>query len=133
MEKRLEKLWKLVQAPLAKMGARTKGQWAENLAERYLENQGLTLLERNFSCKGGEIDLIMEQGEILVFVEVRYRKDSNPLETINRPKERRIILCAEKYLLNYPSSLYPPCRFDVVVIQEQPIEKIEWIPDAFRP
>lgn len=133
MEKRLEKLWKLVQAPLAKMGAKTKGQWAENFAERYLETQGLILLERNFSCRGGEIDLIMEHGEILVFVEVRYRKNSNPLETINRPKERRIILCAEKYLLSYPSSLYPPCRFDVVAIQEQPIEKIEWIPDAFRP
>ncbi len=133
MEKFLEKLWEAAKIALKNSGARTKGKWAENLAEHYLELQGLTLLERNFSCKGGEIDLIMEQGETLVFVEVRYRKENNPLETINRPKERRIILCAEKYLLNYPPALYPPCRFDVVIIQSQPIEKIEWIPDAFRP
>ena len=133
MEKIIKKLWETAQIALKKSGARTKGQWAENIAERYLEMQGLTLLERNFSCKGGEIDLIMEHGEILAFVEVRYRKESNPLETINRPKEKRIILCAEKYLLNYPTALYPPCRFDVVIIQSQPIEKIEWIPDAFRP
>lgn len=133
MEKIIEKLWETAKIALKKSGARTKGQWAENLAERYLELQGLTLLERNFSCKGGEIDLIMEHGEVLVFVEVRYRKENNPLETINRQKERRIILCAEKYLLNYPPALYPPCRFDVVIIQAQPIEKIEWIADAFRP
>lgn len=129
---KLKQLWQLARLSLANSGAKTKGQWAENFAERYLELQGLSLLERNFTCRGGEIDLIMEHGEILVFVEVRYRKDSNPLETINRSKERRIIQCAEKYLLNYPAHLYPPCRFDVVVIQEQPIERIEWISDAFR-
>jgi|WetSurMetagenome_2_1015567.scaffolds.fasta_scaffold05393_6 putative endonuclease len=133
MEKFLEKLWESAKIALKKSSARTIGQWAENFAERYLELQGLTLIERNFSCKGGEIDLIMEHGNILVFIEVRYRKESNPLETINRAKERRIIHCAEKYLLHYPSGLYPPCRFDVVIIQAQPIEKIEWIPDAFRP
>lgn len=132
MEKRLEKLWETATIALSKSGAHTKGQWAEHLAARYLEWQGLTLLERNFVCKGGEIDLIMEHGETLVFVEVRYRQQHNPLETINRHKERRIISCAEKYLLNYPPALYPPCRFDVVIIQTQPSKKIEWIADAFR-
>jgi len=68
---KLKQLWQLARLSLANSGAKTKGQWAENFAERYLELQGLSLLERNFTCRGGEIDLIMEHGEILVFVEVR--------------------------------------------------------------
>ncbi|MCU7799815.1 MAG: YraN family protein [gamma proteobacterium symbiont of Lucinoma myriamae] len=70
-----------------------KGQYAENLALNYLQEQGLTRLQENFSCKHGEIDLIMRDNEFIVFIEVRYRKKTqfgHPLETINYAKQKRI-------------------------------------------
>jgi putative endonuclease len=112
-----------------------RGQWAEDLACNYLCQQGLQLLARNYSCQMGEIDLIMQQGEFLVFVEVRYRRSSrygSSLESIDFRKQQHLIMAATDYLSTY-SRTQPPCRFDVVAISGNPDQvQIQWLTDAFR-
>ena len=115
---------------------RQQGQSVEQLTRRYLESQGLDFKEANYQCKTGELDLIMTDGEILVFVEVRYRKNPefcNPLETITRAKQRKIIRTASHYLLTRFKSHNIACRFDVVGVSEQSPGKLDfdWIPQAF--
>lgn len=108
---------------------RDRGFSAEGAACRHLERQGLSLRERNFLARRGEIDLIMQDGDTLVFVEVRYRaSDSHgsALESIGPSKQRRLIHAARYYLQR--SRLDCPCRFDVVAITG---ETIEWISNAF--
>ena len=110
------------------------GQYAEEQARTHLERQGLRLLERNYRCRQGEIDLIMRDGEALVFIEVRYRKSAafgSAIETVTAQKQRRLLATARHYLqANRASS---PCRFDVVGITGQsPGTQIEWIKDAFH-
>ncbi len=111
-----------------------QGRSGENLACRYLQAQGLTLVERNFRCKCGELDLIMRDGPHLVFVEVRYRRDSRrgaPAETVTGGKRRRIIKTASYYLQRHPCDL--PCRFDIIAItQREGRDALEWIKDAFQ-
>ncbi len=100
---------------------------------RHLLAQGLQLLERNFRSRGGEIDLIMRQGNTLVFVEVRYRQScryGSPVETVTATKQRRLTTAASHYLQSRNLDL--PCRFDVVGISGPQQEKIEWIRDAFQ-
>jgi putative endonuclease len=114
--------------------ARTQqlGNHAEHQALSYLEQQGLTLLQRNYRWKGGEIDLIMQDQNSLVFVEVRYR--SNPyfadaLASIGYHKQQRLIRTAQRYLQrNYRSGL--ACRFDVIGIDAQ--QHCTWIKNAFN-
>ncbi len=110
------------------------GKQAENLACHYLEQRGLSLIERNFRSRRGEIDLIMRSAEQLVFVEVRYRKQSRfgtPADTVNVAKQRRLISCANTYLQKNPLPL--PARFDVVSIEQKGSSTIvNWIADAFR-
>ena len=111
----------------------TAGDEAEQMACRYLEGQGLVLRERNYRCRRGEIDLIMQAGNQLVFVEVRYRKNSrygSAAESITATKQARIINAASHYLQRLPGE--PGCRFDVVAISGNRGERINWIPDAFR-
>ena len=107
---------------------------AEDLACSYLEEQGLSLITANYSCKLGEIDLIMKDQDVLVFVEVRYRKDSDygdGAETITRFKQNKIKKAATFYLQE--NDLYDkvPCRFDVVSVSGSWQEKFCWIKDAF--
>ena len=110
------------------------GQQAETLACHYLEQQGLSLIKRNYRTRRGEIDLIMRSADCLVFVEVRYRKQNyfgSPAETVSVAKQRRIITCASAYLQKNPLSL--PARFDVVSIEQSHGSTIvNWIADAFR-
>ncbi len=101
---------------------------------RHLQRHGLKLLARNFRARGGEIDLIMQQADTLVFVEVRYRQSRNfgsPLETVTATKQRRLIIAAAHYLQQ--QGVDPPCRFDVVGISGADQERIDWVRDAFRP
>jgi putative endonuclease len=94
-----------------------QGQLWEHKALAYLRRQGLTLVEQNFRCKGGEIDLVMRDGAALVFVEVRQRADrlhGGAAASITPAKIRRLVRAAQLYLLRFPSM--PPCRFDVVAI-----------------
>jgi putative endonuclease len=106
------------------------GQDKERLAEAYLLRQGLRSVARNHRCRFGELDLVMRDGGILVFVEVRYRASSRfgtPAETVDFQKRRRIAAAASDYLMCHPSVL--PCRFDVVAIGGQ--DQIQWLKDAF--
>ncbi|MCW9022255.1 MAG: YraN family protein, partial [Sedimenticola sp.] len=78
-----------------------KGNEAEQLAQRYLEQRGLRTLERNYRCKMGEIDIIMKDQDSLVFVEVRYRKQNafgSAAESVTTTKQKKIIRAAYHYL-----------------------------------
>lgn len=111
-----------------------QGQEGEIQACSYLQQQGLILIERNYRCRSGELDLIMRDGEHLVFVEVRSRNNSNygnPAETVTRRKQNRIVRAAAHYLQR--QRINKPCRFDVVAISTAPqTHKLEWIKDAFQ-
>ncbi len=109
------------------------GAGAEDIACIHLENRGLSLVERNYRCPAGEIDLIMRDREDLVFVEVRYRRRDaygSAAESISPAKRARIVTTAAFYLQRQP--VEPPCRFDVVAIGGEAPHLIEWIRDAFQ-
>jgi putative endonuclease len=111
------------------------GRKAESLACGYLEQQGLTLVETNYRCRRGEIDLIMQDKDSLVFVEVRFRTHKNygsGAESVDWRKQRKLGACAAHYLQHYPRRSRQPCRFDVVSIALESDRHIyEWIKDAF--
>ncbi|HHW78678.1 MAG TPA: YraN family protein [Xanthomonadaceae bacterium] len=111
-----------------------QGTAAEELARRYLEARGLTLVTRNFRCRAGELDLIMRDGGQLVFVEVRSRRHARygtPAESVTRTKQQRLLRAAAFYLQRQRLDL--PCRFDVVAILQADGEpQLEWIRDAFQ-
>ena len=98
-------------------GRQRQGQQWEQQALGWLRAQGLVLVEENFCCRGGEIDLILRDGATLVFVEVRQRADEHyggALASITPAKIRRLKHAASTYLLRFDTP--PPCRFDVVAI-----------------
>ena len=111
-----------------------QGSQAEDLARRFLEARGLELVARNFRCRSGELDLIMRDGEQLVFVEVRSRRHARygtPAESVTRAKQQRLLRAAALYLQRQRLDL--PCRFDVVAILQADGEpRVEWIRDAFQ-
>ena len=114
-----------------------KGNYAETLAQLHLERHGLEFLVRNFRCKCGEIDLIMQDREMLVFVEVRYRQDTdmgNPLETITAAKQKRLHRTAQFYLQQTHGNRWPYCRFDAVGIvgDLECNPTINWVANAFQ-
>lgn len=105
-----------------------KGAAAERLAGEYLLRQGLSLLERNFRVKGGEIDLVCRDGKTTVFVEVRLRSRSDfggAAASITTTKQGRLILAARHWLLRHGET---PCRFDCILLDG---DKLEWLRDAF--
>jgi len=116
-----------------------KGEYAETIALKYLQSQGLTKLQKNFSCKCGEIDLIMKDNEFIVFIEVRYRKQTqfgHPLETIDYKKQQKIIKTIQYFLMKKPEYRQYPCRIDAVAINSQTQsgqEQIQWIKNAIQP
>lgn len=109
------------------------GQLAEDAAARYLVRQGLTVLARNFRCRGGEIDLVCRDRKTLVFVEVRLRRNANyggAGASITGTKQRRVILAAQHYLLAHAAS-ESDCRFDCILLDGTEETDIEWLRDAF--
>lgn len=109
------------------------GNAAEAKALSFLENKGLRLLQRNYRSRGGEIDLIMQQDETLVFIEVRYRKSAlfgSAAESVTMAKQRKLINAASQFLQQ--KGLDTPCRFDVVGISGRSQSEIEWIRNAFQ-
>ena len=107
-----------------------QGKLGEDSALAYLRDAGLSLCERNFNCKGGEIDLIMQDGTVLVFVEVRKRKSmlyGGAAASITHAKKARLIIAAQVYLQRYPHP--PACRFDVIAIDDG---KISWLKDVIQ-
>ena len=114
----------------ADSNTRTLGSDAEDQALEFLTKQACKSITRNYHCRSGEIDLIVEDGETLVFVEVRFRKNlsrGSGAESITRQKMRRIIRTAEHFLLNHQQFRAMPCRFDVISIGD----KIDWYQQAF--
>ncbi|MEM7016566.1 MAG: YraN family protein [Pseudomonadota bacterium] len=112
-----------------------RGAWAEDLAYRYLHKQGLKLIERNFSCRRGEIDLIMEDQEVLIFIEVRFRQADDyghPLDTVDWRKQKKLRITAEYFLSQHKRLARRVTRFDVVALQgDQGSPDISWIKAAF--
>ena len=111
---------------LAKPGAR-----AESVAASYLQQHGLKLVESNYRSRFGEIDLILRDGETLVFAEVRQRSSNNfggAAASIDARKQQRLILTAQHYLASLPR--IPPCRFDALLLDAA--ENIEWVKNAFE-
>ena len=103
---------------------------AERRAAEFLQHKGYRVLDRNWTCRGGEIDLVCNDGDTLVFVEVRARSSTShgtPLETVVDGKRRRLIRAAEIYL-HVKQLSDRACRFDVVAIVGDDIEHVE---DAF--
>ncbi|MFC7413352.1 YraN family protein [Larsenimonas suaedae] len=108
-----------------------RGRHMEALAARWLTERGLVQVASNVTFKGGELDLIMRDGETLVFVEVRHRASNqhgSALESITHAKQRRLIRAASLYLQSHPAAR---CRFDVVAIDGADAEHIHWIKNAF--
>ncbi len=108
------------------------GAAAEQQALNYLCSRGLKLRERNYRCRGGELDLVMEEGDALIFVEVRFRRSERfggAAESIDRHKRERLWLAAQHYLQRYRLER-KACRFDVVVVR--PGDAIDWLKDALQ-
>jgi len=111
------------------MNKRGTGTFYEDAVCKYLENAGVEIIERNYRCSKGEIDIIGIQGEVLIFFEVKYRRNNefgDALEAVDIKKQKRIINCANYYLAFKSSDKY--IRFDVIGITG---EKIKWIQNAF--
>lgn len=108
------------------------GAKAEKQAETWLSRQGLKLKAKNYRGRGGEIDLIMQDGSTLVFIEVRFRSNSDrfggALASIDQRKIQRIVKTSLGYLQQFKLDM--PCRFDVVTVDAG--NQIEWIKNAFE-
>jgi putative endonuclease len=122
---------------------RVVGDMAEQLALEHLQNNKLKLIERNFLCRRGEIDLLLAERSLLgsikqiVAVEVRYRKSNaygSAAESVGAGKQRRLIAAAQQYMSEHPQTADIAWRFDVVAVSgdlsSSPL--IEWIPNAFQ-
>ena len=119
------------------ISTRARGQLAEDRALVYLQQQGLSLVMRNYACRFGEIDLVMQEQQVLVFVEVRSRRRpgfGGAAASVNQAKQQRLWRTAEHYLMlrsrparPEPSGVPPACRFDVVAIEG---ESLSWLRDV---
>lgn len=118
------------------MSTRDVGQHGEQLALRYLRRKGYALLCRNYRYGHYEIDLVMQDGDYVVFVEVKARTDGErfgtPAMAVGREKQRCLLLAAQGYLLEHGCA-ESPARFDVVEVYlaEGKIQHIEHIVNAF--
>ena len=119
------------------MWRKYKGLFYERAAEQYLKNQGLKSIECNYSCRFGEIDLIMQDDTDLCFVEVKYRRSNRfggSAYSIAPSKQQKILRTALSYIGDHPKRANDPLRFDAVLIQSVPDQsrpQINWIRNAF--
>lgn len=116
--------------------SRAAGSLAEDAALSFLQRQGLTLLERNYHCRRGEIDLIMQEHHTLVFVEVRSRRPhgfGSAAESVDYRKQQRLLAAAAHYLQAHPCHQNAPCRFDVIgIATHSGADNLQWIKNAFE-
>lgn len=116
--------------PEDKRNKRKTGAHYERFAGRYLESLGIEILEYNYRCRMGEIDIVAKDGAYVVFCEVKYRSDGragSPLEAVDARKQKVIFRCAMDYLARRRLGDVP-CRFDVIGIEG---ERLTHIKDAF--
>ncbi len=112
------------------------GERLEELASQYLVENSLIIIEKNYLCKMGEIDIIAKDADNLVFIEVRYRKSQaygGPLASVDRKKQRRLSLAANHYLQKQKLTNKVACRFDVIAITGS-LNQLDynWIKAAFN-
>lgn len=116
---------------------RTTGAEAEQAARHYLEQHGCTFISANYRSRRGEIDLVMRDGNRLLFVEVRMRRSDafgGAAGSITLTKQQKIIASARAFLHHHPHFYQLDCRFDVVTLQRHAERwQIEWLPGAFTP
>jgi putative endonuclease len=116
--------------------AQDTGARAETAARAFLESHGLHFVAANAASRPGELDLVMRDGEVLVFVEVRYRASDRyggALASVDRAKQRRLVRAAEAFLARHRAFQALCCRFDVVAAQGDPdAPRMHWVRDAFR-
>lgn len=108
------------------------GAEAEDAAQRLLEARGLRLVCRNYRCRGGELDLVMLDGEALVVVEVRARSHpgfASAAESVDARKQARIVHATQLFLASHPREAMRPLRFDVVTFDGA--GRSDWIRGAF--
>jgi putative endonuclease len=108
-----------------------RGRRAEQAAATFLQQHGLTVIERNYRCRFGEIDLIARDGEALVFVEVRMRSSAafgGAAASITAAKREKLMRTARHYLAGLART--PPCRFDALLIGSDD-RAPEWLKNAF--
>ena len=108
------------------------GLQAEQDAAQFLQRHGLKLLARNYRCRYGEIDLILQDGETLVFAEVRLRSRRDfggAVASINAAKQAKLVRSAQHYLSGL--GRIPPCRFDAVLFDAAGSAEPEWLRNAF--
>lgn len=115
---------------------RAAGALFEQRACVALQGAGLALLARNFTTRHGELDLVMRQGDTVVFVEVRHRvraTHGDAASSITAAKQARLISAARLWLAAHPKHAQSPCRFDVVCY-DGPAEaaRMSWWRDAFQ-
>ncbi|MHC4464446.1 MAG: YraN family protein [Planctomycetota bacterium] len=114
------------------------GRWGEKRCEKFLKRKGLKTLTRNFSCKTGELDLVMvDTDSTIVFVEVRTKADSDfatPEDSITKPKKTRLLRTA-RYFLATNKIENRPFRFDIVaiVLYKNARPEIKHYKNAFTP
>ena len=112
------------------------GAGFEALARSHLESAGLRLLAANARYRLGEIDLVMRDGEAVVFVEVRYRRGAGfggSVFSVDAAKQRKLVLAAQCFLAAHPALARCPCRFDVVALEGgADAPRIDWIRHAFE-
>jgi len=114
-----------------------KGADYEARAARFLHKKGLRILQANYRCRCGEIDLIARHNQYLVFVEVRSRGNprfSSAAASVDLRKQRKLLRTAQFFLQQHPQLAQMPCRFDVIAFeppQSPPRDAPNWIPGAF--
>ena len=112
------------------MNTRKTGNFYENVACEYLQAQGMEIVERNFRCRLGEIDIVARDKNCIVFAEVKYRKNDtfgDALWAVGYTKQKKICRCAKVYCMYHP--WITEIRYDVIGVTDT---KIEWIQNAFE-
>lgn len=113
---------------MKKINKREIGSAYEQKAVKYLKNNGYTIIEQNYFCKYGEIDIIAKKNDMLVFVEVKYRKNSKVglgESAVNKNKQTHIIRSAQNYLITKYKTDEVACRFDVIAINGSMLHHIK--------
>lgn len=117
--------------------SRQQGFSVEAAACHYLQQQGLQLLDQNYTLRQAELDLVMHADDTVVFVEVRYRRTDRfgtPAETVTASKQRRLRLAATHWLQAHPAWRQHPCRIDIIAARPGDNGlQFEWIINALGP
>jgi putative endonuclease len=120
----------------ADVNRRERGARVETAALAFLQSHGLQSLARNASARSGELDLVMREGDTVVFVEVRYRASQafgGGAASVDFFKQRKLVRAAQLWLLRHPQLANAPCRFDVIAASGTPeAPTFTWLRDAFR-